>query len=400
MSNDKLNFFKIASNGSQATILKAIRDNNPISRTGIVTLTGLPHAAVSRSAAILQEKNIVTESPLTDINGPRRKRGLRLNPQFGYCLAIEYNSDFIEGVAVDTSYTAIIKKTEQVSLGSAARSEKIEYLVSFFTKLKDSVSVPHGRCLGVAMVDPGIIDDKTGTVLMSTILDDWNNVPLVRILEERVKLPVMLLNTSMAKIRAIDRLELNSASQNIIYVEYGHGIGCGLKLNSNYIPGETFLAGELGHVRITDTPIACRCGGLGCLESVAALPALVVSAKERLTESCRSILKDENHIDGQRVLLAAAKGDRLASHIVDEAFDYLGRAVAGIVNVLNPQMVVFDHTIDKAGKEAVTTLVRSLRKNTLASHANSLETRISKLDSHVGTLGGAVAILDYSLDCR
>jgi predicted NBD/HSP70 family sugar kinase len=400
LSTDKLKIFRVASNGSQSTILKSVRDSWPISRSGIVSLTGLPHAAVSRSVAILQEKGIITESPLTDTNGPRRKRGLRLNPQFGYCLAVEYNSNEIEGAAADTSYTPIAKENEKIQLGAAPKNNKINFIQSFINKLQKSVSCHKGKCLGVAMVDPGIVDDKTGTVLMSTILDDWNHIPIVQILEERLNLPVMLLNTSMAKIRAIDRLELNSASQNVMYVEYGNGIGCGLKLSGNYISGETFLAGELGHVRITDTPTACRCGGLGCLESVAALPALVISAKQRLTEGSRSVLTDVENLDGHDVLKAAAEGDRLASHIVDEAFDYLGRAVAGIVNVLNPQIVVFDHIIDKAGEEAVTTLIRSLKKNTLASHADHLEIRISKLDSHVGTLGGAAAILDYALDGR
>jgi predicted NBD/HSP70 family sugar kinase len=217
-------------------------------------------------------------------------------------------------------------------------------------------------------------------------------------IEDKFSLPVILTNTSMAKIHAIDRLEVEGNPNNLMYIEYGEGIGCGLKLAGNYITGQHYLAGELGHVRVTDKPISCRCGGIGCLESVAALPAITNNAISAIKENTNSILNSSTNITGISVLEAASKGDRLASHIVDEAFDYLGRAVAGIVNIVNPEIIVFDNIISKAGEQAVATLIRSLQKNTLSTHWKDIKTHICKIDSFIGTLGGAATVLDECLE--
>ncbi|MFH1614522.1 MAG: ROK family transcriptional regulator [Planctomycetota bacterium] len=397
LSTNKLKICKIAANGTQATILKVVRDNSPISRSGIVSHSGLPHAAVSRSVGMLLERGIVTESTLADTNGPRRKRGIMLNPEYGYCLAAEYGPSRIEGVIFNTAYGQVLNSVKEVPLGPMRQAEKIHHIKSFIEELRKQAPAD-GQCLGLGIIDPGIVSEQRGMALVSSTMADWHNVPIVQILEDHFSLPVMLLNTSMSKIRAVDRFEVKGASDNLIYVEYGEGIGCGLKLEGNYITGQSCLAGELGHLRVTDKAVPCQCGGLGCLESVSALPALAREAQEALRQSSRGLLTKLDQIDGSAVLNAASDGDRLASHIVDEAFDYLARAVAGLVNIVNPEIVVFDNMIGKAGDEAVNALMRSLSKNILTSHWESLEARISTIKSHIGALGGAAAVLDHCLD--
>jgi len=397
LPTDKLRFHKIPSNDTQAAILQAIRDNNYISRSRIVDLTSLTHAVVSRSVALLLEKNIITESRLADKNGPRRKNGVSLNPQLGYCLAIEYGPSAIEGVIVDTAYNQISAKNQKIPLDTAPQDEKIKHIIAFTEELIKCAPHANGQCLGLAVIDPGVIDEKSNIALMSSIMQNWQNVPIVDIFQKHFRLPVMLLNSSIAKIKAVDRIELNGASKNIAYIEYGDGISCGLKLEGNYIHGHTQLAGELGHLRVTDKPIPCRCGGLGCLESVAAFSALVRNARESLNENSRSILSKIDLLDGSAVLSAAAAGDRLASHIVDEAFDYLGRAIAGLINIFNPEIIILDHNISIAGPEAFASLMRSLSKNSLLSHWKIINARITKLNSRIGALGGATAVLDHCL---
>ncbi len=399
MSSNKVSFVELASNGTQATILQTVRDVSPISRTGIVLLTGQPHAAVSRSVAMLLKNGVITESALTDTRGPRRKRGIRLNPQFGYCMAVEYGPSAIEGVVINTAYETLATKTKKIHLAKSPQNDKIGHITAFIEELKNDVPRSVGKCLGLAVIDPGAIDREAGVALISTTMENWYNVPIVKILESNLNLPIMLLNTSISKIRAIDRLELRGASRNLIYIEYSEGIGCGLKLEGNYISGQTCLAGELGHIRVTDQPVPCGCGGIGCLEAIAALPALAAKAKAALSENnSSSLLAGIDNIDGPEVLNAAAKGDRLATHIVDEAFDYLGRAVAGLVNTLNPEIVLFDNAISAAGTEAIAALLRSVNKNVMSWHLKSLDVRISKLTSHLGPLGGAVAVMDHCLE--
>ena len=129
---------------------------------------------------------------------------------------------------------------------------------------------------------------------------------------------------------------------------------------------------------------------------MASLTAIAKTAAAGI-ESNNSSLSQKHELTGMDVLRAAAQHDRLASRIVDEALERLGVAVAGIVNILSPKMVLFDSVINEAGSEAVAVLMRSLQKTVLASHRRQLEIRISSLTSHIGALGGAAAILDACL---
>lgn len=398
MSSNKLKLNKIAQNGTQSIVLKTVRDNMPISRTGIVEKTALPHSATSKTVACLLEDDILIEKPLADTNGPRRKAGISLNPQKGYCIAVEYTPHSIEAIALNTAYKKIAQKSSLLDLKTPKQEDKISKIINFIKAFRQKLTSANGKCLGLTLIDPGIVDIDNRTSIYCSTLDNWENVNLAEIIEEQFSLPVMLINTSMAKIRAIDRLDIDGDHNNLMYVEYGDGIGCGLKLAGNYIPGHHNLAGELGHVRVVSNPIPCQCGGVGCLETVAALPALAKNAKSAIKENTNSILKSYKTINGRVVLEAAAKGDRLAAHIVDEAFDHLGSATGGIVNILNPQVIVFDNLINMAGNQAITTLMRSLQKSTLTTHWRCLKVCISNIDSFIGPLGGAATLLDESME--
>ena len=396
MSNDKLKSIKLAANGTQTTVLQAVRDNSPISRSGIVSLTGQPHAAISRSTAILLSKKILIEDGGTDTTGPRRKRGLRLNPDYGYVIGVEYGPDGIEIVAMNTAYQPISKSTKAIDLATHSPKDILEAVCAAIKNLQQKIKLPISQCFGITAIDPGLIDDRTGTSLLATTMENWNNVPVVDVLEEKLKSPVLLLGTSMAKILAVDRLELKNSFANLLYIEYGKGIACGIKLNGHYISGQSDLAGELGHLRISDSQVVCRCGGVGCLEAMASLSALVKTATADL-DSNNSILSQKRNLTGMDVLHAAAQHDKLASRLVDKAFEQLGTAVAGLVNILSPKMVLFDNVINEAGPEAIAVLMRALQKTSLVSHQRQLEIKISTLTSHIGALGGAAAILDACL---
>ncbi|MCK5114741.1 MAG: ROK family protein, partial [Phycisphaerae bacterium] len=229
-------------------------------------------------------------------------------------------------------------------------------------------------------------------------MDDWRDVPIVEILQERLAAPVMLPNSMAAKVRAVDRLEVEGDVRNLLYVEYGDGISCGMKLGGEYLVGDSNMAGELGHLRITDRQVPCRCGSVGCLEAVAALPGLARNVKEALTDNTTTELASLGNLTGTDVLLATAGGDRLALRVVEEAFDYLGRAVAGVVNILDPSTVILDNRLMQAGDDAVNSLQRSLTRNVSPFHSAKLQLSVSKVESHIGAIGGGVTVIDHCLE--
>jgi glucokinase len=233
---------------------------------------------------------------------------------------------------------------------------------------------------------------------MCSLLDHWTDVPLGSILEKKLKLPVMLFGSNLVLIRTIDRLELKNQVPNLLYIEYHSGISCGIKLNGQYLTGRSHLAGEFGHLKVTERPVPCRCGAMGCLEAVAALPALAKKLSDVQNEIPGAAGSHKPPQDGLAVLTAAAHGDRLATRVVHEAFAYLGSAVGGLINLLAPDRVVFDYRIGLAGEEAFNHLRFAARQSMLPTHLDHVQLSISTLQRPITALGGAVALLDALIE--
>lgn len=380
-----------AANRTQARILRAVRDRSPISRTSIVAATGLPHAATSRAVAALLERGVLVEIPYADARGPRRKRGLAFNPDKGFCVAVEYGPAGLEAVALDAAYGRLASNRRETNLVPLSRPDKLEAIGAFIQDFLASAELRGRAPLRLALVDPGIVDTTRGVTIETSMLDDWHAVPVRAIFEREFGRPVELLSTSQAKIRAVDRLELDGHTADLMYIEYGEGIGCGLKLGGRYVSGAGNLAGELGHGRVAGEDGACRCGGAGCLEAVASLPAIATRANATRPPAA-------SFPSGMAVLKAFELGDDSVYAVVSAAFEHIARAVGAVINVVNPSICVLDYRLGAAGPRVLDTFLGALERNTLPSHWQGLDVRVSRLDAFIGPLGGGAAVLDRCLE--
>ena len=379
--------------------MHAIRDSSPVSRSALAQQTEFTHAAISRAVSILIEEGIVAERRLADTTGPRRKHGLEINGDLGYAAGIEYSSTHLRGVVLDLASRRRLAVVEETDLGARSREERIKLISDFGARLLESARQMPGRCVGVGLVDPGIVDRERGVTISSSLLDDWSDVPIAKAVESRCGLPVRLVGTGIAKVKAVDRLELARPVRDLLYVEYGDGIACGLKLDGRYIAGSRNSAGELGHLKIpTREPKPCRCGGLGCLEAHAALPAVVRRCQQALSANSRSVLSGAAAIDGPMVLKAASQHDLLARLIVEEAFEMVGIAIAGVVSITNPGVLVLDGILAAAGAEIRDHLLRVIRRSSLPDHWSAMEIRFSESDAYIGSMGGAVDLIDSLIE--
>lgn len=384
----KLNLTK-----TQQRIIQIVREFSPISRTNLANHASLPQAAITRSIKPLLANKFLIELPQADTSGIRRKKALQLNPDLGYCVGIEYTPHGIEIALVNFACQTVFKNTVALPLAAMPRQEKIHAISQTLNRLLENPPI-NSECLGVALVDPGSVDSQSGVALFCTTLEDWQNVPIVDIISAQFNLPVRLFNTSQARIRAVDQFETRRLSENLMYIEYAEGIGCGLKLEGKYVRGAGNLAGELGHVKVTDEPIVCRCGGFGCLEAVAALPAIAKKATQSLSSQSSSILAQKNSLSGEDVLAAAAQGDRLALNIIETAFDYIAKAIAAIINVVSPEIVILDPHFKLAGQDCLHLFIRNIKKYSGTLHRSTPIIRACGLDSHIGSQGGALRFLD------
>jgi predicted NBD/HSP70 family sugar kinase len=397
LSNDKLEFGRLASNGSQSLLLRTIRDYSPVSRSSISRILGMNAPAVTRTATELLNDKLILEKPLSDTSGQRRKRGLVLNPSAAHCLGLLIGPTEIEGCIVDCAYRTVVRKQLEGAFDAMKPRQVVQAAVSFVNRLRAQAPGDNKRCLGLAAVAPGLTDIAGRRCLACSTMPHLVGVQLADMLEKNLNLPVFLTTGSQAHLRAVERLDINAPANNMLFVFYSQGIGASLKMQGAYIRGKDNLAGEIGHMPVTDEPIPCGCGGTGCLEALASKAALARLARQAVREFAGSSLAALSEIKGDDVLKAAADGDRLGVRLTRDAFAHLARAVAGIAVCMAPDHIVFSHSISAAGEEMFQWLCAEIRSRLSGQLRDGLSISVSTINSHISSMGAAFMGLDLAM---
>jgi glucokinase len=245
----------------------------------------------------------------------------------------------------------------------------------------------------IGVGSPGSVNIKTG-VIQGTCpnIPNWVGFHLRDRLAERLNLPARVDNDANCAALAEFRFGAGKGYQNIICLTIGTGIGGGLILNGKLHHGADFCAGEIGHMILNHDDESF--GAKRMLESVVSAPAILAAMKERLLEKTtpafESIIgKDLSKLTMRRVFAAVKRGDRLAPEILGEKAKILGRALANLVNVINPELVVLGGGVAEGGSLFVDIVRETLTAEALPVAAESLSVVTAQLGNAAGFIGAA-----------
>ncbi|HEV8398812.1 MAG TPA: ROK family protein [Gemmatimonadales bacterium] len=207
--------------------------------------------------------------------------------------------------------------------------------------------------VGVGIGSPGPLDTKKGIVILTPNLG-WINMPLRDRIAEGVKLPTVLDNDANCAIYGEWWRGAARGVEDVIGLTIGTGIGGGIVLGGKIYHGASDAAGEIGHMTIDANGRLCKCGNQGCIEAYASGPAIAARAVEGIQAGAKSALPqyvqgDLSKITAQVVYEAANDGDGYALEVVHETANLLGAAVASLVNIFNPNVVVICGGVTQAG---------------------------------------------------
>ncbi|MGQ9556061.1 MAG: ROK family protein [Anaerolineae bacterium] len=230
---------------------------------------------------------------------------------------------------------------------------------------------------------------------------DWYNVPLGPMLAERLGVPVVLANRG--KMGALGEFEQGEGrgKQNVIYIWLGTGVTGGLILSGELYWGTVGAGEAIGHIMVEPNGEICGCGSAGCLMTVASLPAISKRARRAIKLGQASSLiervnGDLSRIDGWMVVEAAAAGDPLALATVCEAGYHIGMVVAGMVNLLSPDIIIIGGPMSRMGEPLIGAIRQTVRNHSLSQLYSRLEIVQSKLGSLAGAVGAAYYVLCHT----
>jgi predicted NBD/HSP70 family sugar kinase len=383
-------------------VLQFIQGYGPISRKAIAEISGLSTASVSKMTGELIERGLVQEVGEADGEGRvgRREVLLRLNAHAGYVVGVMLGMHAIICVLTDLdsrvlhAIEAPLPVADQVGQANAPFTPDaiIETTIQSIEHLLTLVQIDRARLLGIGVAINGIVDPDTGVSHMAPHFG-WHHVPLAAPLAEHFGISVLLENDGRALTIAEQWFGAGRGVDHFVTVVAGHGIGAGVIANGQIYRGAMSGAGEFGHIIFQPDGPRCSCGKHGCLEALAAEPAILQQVDEALAAGTPSVLAHMQPLNLEAVARAADAGDALAQRVLSSAGRWFGIGIASLVNILNPRLLIIKGEIVCAGRWYFEPMQTALREHVFDSLADTLRILTEPSENYMWARGAACVML-------
>ena len=251
------------------------------------------------------------------------------------------------------------------------------------------------RVIGIGCGVPGGINTFTGVCDYASNLG-WKNLPVARILSDKLSLPCKIDNDANAAMLGEIQFGQEKAYRNAILLTLGTGIGGGIFVNGQLYVGNEGKGAEIGHMVIVAGGIPCPCGRKGCFETYASATALTREAKKAIEAHPESLMAEEVRkgvkIDAALPFECAKKGDEVAQQVVDQYIEYLGVGCLNLIDIFRPEVIVLSGGVSKQGENLRQPLERYLEKFGYGfgvDKAPKVDVKISRLGADIGIYGAA-----------
>jgi len=250
---------------------------------------------------------------------------------------------------------------------------------------------------------PGPVDFESGQLVNPPLMPEWDSFSIRDDLRADYSSPVFVDND--VNLMALGELwRLQRSLQNFLVIKVGTGIGCGIVCHGEVYRGANGSAGDVGHICVDPHGPRCTCGNLGCVEAMAAGPAIAQQATEaaRAGESpmLAAVLAEHGAITPMDVAQASRAGDAVSNAIVQRAGSLIGQMLASIVNFFNPSHVFIGGGVTRIGPLFLASLRQSVYHRSLALSTRHLEIQYTPLGEQAGVIGAGVLAMHETLKAR
>ncbi|MHC5902316.1 ROK family protein [Streptomyces sp. S6] len=319
-------------------VLRQIIARSPTSRQELAAATGLSLATVATLVGELLDLRMITEVGFEDSAGGRPRGLVAVHASGGALIGVDIAETYVYAELYDLGLNVLARAEERMRPGQSSPEEVVAHVVATTRSVVAQAGVEPVRVLGVGVSMPGQVDRATG---VSEYAPNWawRDVPLLDLLAEHIPYPLYLDNPLRAC--AVAELWFGGARGygDAVVLILGTGVGAGLILGGAVHRGVSSSAGEWGHSTLVLDGRLCHCGNHGCVETYVGAPGIMQNIRESSPRSPLLHPGDQSAtIDA--VAEGLAEGNPEAVKVVRDLARYLGAAVADLVNVLNPEVVV------------------------------------------------------------
>jgi len=317
-----------------------------------------------------------------------------------YIVGVDLGATNIVSILINGEGKVIVKDS-RASLAREGKEKTLSQIVNSVRAVLEKgqlQGISSASIKGVGVGSPGPLDTKKGIIHFAPNLPGWNNVSLVSILADELKLPIFLENDANAAALAEWYMGAGKKVDNLVLLTLGTGIGGGIIIGGEVLHGAWDTAAEIGHMIIHEGGLVCGCGKRGCLEAYASATGVIKRTVSFMKAGGDTVLREVVHdhledITCELVYRAAERGDELSQRIVKETARYLGIGIASLVNVINPEMVILSGGMTAAGDLLFKPVRKYARKYALEAAVKGVRIVPAKLGGNTGALGAAATVL-------
>ncbi len=386
-----------------SAVLLMLLQYGSVSRVRLADLTGLSTTTITNLVAELIDAGIVMQDDSEHPRDKRRSVGrprkkLYLVPDARYVVGIHFgvghirvalNDLLARPVAVDTLDHPLDLPVADVLGQTAAIARAL---------IARHVPPGEDRMLGVGVGASGLVDPLTGVNVVAPNLN-WHDVPLQEFFARQLKLPVVVDNNVRAMALGEALFGQGKEVYSLAFVYARVGVGAGIVVGGRLYHGGGAGAGEIGHMTmLPNGGAACRCGNTGCLETLVSEQVIVEEARQLAARESGGALAERlaaaSGYPLEAVFDAARAGDEATLAMLDERSRYMGIALANVVNILNPEMIVMGG-IFAQGRDILLPMVQAtMRQRAFANLGDKVAVLCPSFDGDAGVVGAAALALN------
>ncbi len=308
-----------------------------------------------------------------------------------YYVGIDFGGTGIKVGIIDEE-GKIVLKDSFVTDPSKSGDEIVKHIAECAQKVMDDSKLPQEDILGVGIGSPGLLNPETGQLKIVTNVPNLNETYLAPGISKHLGKPAFLDNDVNAMSLGEFHFGAGKGLKDVIALTVGTGVGGGIILNGELYRGTSFTAGEIGHMSIARDGKYCGCGNYGCLERYVGKDGIVERMEMYMSKGLDTIIDkylEDGKVTPKAIAMAAGEGDKMAIEVLKETGEILGHAIASLVNILNPQMVVIGGGISNAGELLMEPIRMGMLKHAYTIPAAAVKVVRAKLGNDAGLVGSA-----------
>ncbi|MDR1154655.1 MAG: ROK family protein [Bacteroidales bacterium] len=354
--------------------------------------TGYSIPTITRLIGELLEEGIVYDFGKIDTAGGRRPSIYGINPNAFYFLGVEVKRTAI-AIGLQSADNKNVKIAENIEYSLENNRESLDKLCDIINNFIDKSEVPRQKIVGACINLTGRINSREG---FSYSFFYFEEKPLSAIIESKINVKTYLENDSRAMTFGEYNCGVVKNEQEVLFVNISWGLGMGIVCKGGLYYGKSGYSGEFGHAPVFNNDVICQCGKKGCLETEVSGWALEREIRIKLRSGATSVLtkiKDIDSITVDQIIHAVVEQeDVLAIEVIEEMGEKLGRYLAMLVNIFNPELVIIGGTLAAVSDYLQLPVQTALKRHSLNLVNQDVKFKTSKLGANAGVVGACYIV--------